>query len=352
MNERQSRFQRNLGGLASGAATSSPNPPSDPSTPSRPVQPPASTAAGKATAVSSRPATAIGDLVSQGAPAMTEREIHVSVDPAKCRPWKYHDRKESNLTLVKLQSLIDSIRTEKQKRPALARRLTGDPQYEYELIYGVRRQRACGHLKIHLKIVVKELTDQQAAVEMEIENREREDITAMERAMSWARQLKDKLFPTQEKLAEAMGLSQPRISQAVSAASILEIEAIARLFREPADIPVKRAVALSIQLQNEKRREAIVKAANHLYERKRHLILKCGSILAQLSQAPERSTQDAEDGPRFSVVEKEVNFGTDRRMKVKRNARGKVTFTFPQGFQKDEADKALTAVKQGIEALD
>ena len=356
------RFASNLAGLASRSATPAnpstafaPAPPdlSEPpaATQSQAVTAPPSTALRVPTSPPPRPISAVGDLVSHGAQTMTEREIIQSVDPKRCRPWKYHDRKESNCTPAKLQSLVESIRTEKQKRPALARKLVGDPNFDYELIYGVRRQRACMLLKIHLKIVVKDLSNAQASVEMHIENKEREDVSPMERAITWALQLRDKVFATQEMLAQALNVSQSLVSQAVSAAGILEIQAIGRLFPVPENVPVLPAFKLSKQLKNEKCEAAIVKAANHLYERERHLALKPGAILAQLRLAPERSTQYSGESPLPSIVDKEVNVGANGRMKIKRNAGGKVTLVLPQGIQKEETDNLLSAVKQAIDLL-
>jgi ParB-like chromosome segregation protein Spo0J len=67
--------------------------------------------------------------------------------------------------------------------------LAGDAQFDYELIYGMRRRFACEYLNSKLKLRVIEADDTRAAVLMHIENADRQDITAMERALSFQAQL-------------------------------------------------------------------------------------------------------------------------------------------------------------------
>lgn len=300
------------------------------------------------------PSSAMGELLTRGAPPRVEREIITSVDPRRCKPWKYHDRRPGYFTVESCKGMIDSIRREKQKMPALARKIEGDPDYDYELIYGMRRRFACEHLNIFLRIVVRDIDDRQAALEMDIENREREDVTAMERAMSYSRQVKDGLFATQDALASAVGLTQGRISQWFKAVEILEEAAISRLFPDPSQIPVKRALALASQLENERTKIVLLKAATNMHTRGRHLRKKPSTIIAELLKAPERSHQsDSETDERttFGVVDREVNVGASARMRVKRNAQGKISLVFQTGFVGEEMETVLAAVKQGLELL-
>jgi ParB family chromosome partitioning protein len=247
--------------------------------------------------------------------------------------------------------MIDSIRREKQKMPALARKLVGDPNWDFEVIYGMRRRFACEYLNVPLRIVVREISDTLAAVEMDIENRLREDISAMERAMSYARQLKDGLFPTQGDLAKALGLTQGRISQWVKAAQIMEEPAIEKLFPDVSMVPVKAAQALAAQLEDKQARALIIKAATNLHARDGHLKIRANAIIARLIKAPERSSESEEGGTTFRVVDRELNVGSSGRMKLKRNGKGKVTLVFPDGVNKENTDVILAAVKEGIELL-
>lgn len=123
-----------------------------------------------------------------------ERENIFAVDPKRVRPWKYHNRTESWYTRERCQDLIDSIAKDGQQEPALARRLKGEAAYDYELIYGMRRRYACELLGKKLKLRVIEADDARAAVLMHIENADRQDITPMERALSFQSRSRPRYF--------------------------------------------------------------------------------------------------------------------------------------------------------------
>src|SRR5882724_3977249 len=72
-----------------------------------------------------------------------ERENILSIDPKRVRAWRYHNRGDTWYTRERCQDLIDSIARDEQQVPAVARKLTGDPNFDYELIYGMRRRYAC-----------------------------------------------------------------------------------------------------------------------------------------------------------------------------------------------------------------
>src|SRR5262249_8187647 len=159
-----------------------------------------------------------------------------------------------------------SLAKEPQRTPALARRVTDSgSDYEYELVYGMRRRFACEFLNKPLKIEVTTADDQRCAVLMHIENADRRDITPMERAQSCARQTREGLFRTQEEMEEAKNLSKGMMTQLLKAAELLENEVIAQLFPDPTLVPVTVAYKLSAQMTaSSADRERILSAAKHL----------------------------------------------------------------------------------------
>src|SRR5271169_3912816 len=69
---------------------------------------------------------------------MAERTNVFSVDPRRCRPWKFHNRTTGSwYTKEGCQDLIDSMPRDGQMEPALGRRLANDPDFDFELIYGL-----------------------------------------------------------------------------------------------------------------------------------------------------------------------------------------------------------------------
>ena len=92
----------------------------------------------------SRAVLPTAELALQGrtSPGLT-RETILSVDPKRCRAWRYHNRTSAWYTRERCEDLIQSIPKDGQQEPALARKLSADPEHDYELIYGMRRRYAC-----------------------------------------------------------------------------------------------------------------------------------------------------------------------------------------------------------------
>src|SRR5450631_628848 len=81
---------------------------------------------------------------------------------------------------------------------------------------------------IKLKVRLTDVDDAKVAVFMHIENAERRDITAMERALSFQQQLEAKIFPTQDAMADAFGLGSPQVTKMLKAAQLFKHAPIAR----------------------------------------------------------------------------------------------------------------------------
>ncbi|WP_341713969.1 ParB N-terminal domain-containing protein, partial [Erythrobacter sp.] len=62
------------------------------------------------------------------------------LDPTRVRPWAGNARSYEHLNEENCRELIDSLIAEGgQKVPAVVRRISGDPDHEYEVIAGTRR---------------------------------------------------------------------------------------------------------------------------------------------------------------------------------------------------------------------
>ncbi len=104
----------------------------------------------------------------------------------------------------------------------------------------------------------------QAAVLMHIENADRQDITAMERAMSFQVQLEAKLFATQDALSEAMNLSKGQVAKMLKAAQLLRHPGIGNLFADKSAVPVKQCYELAALMDRPNAKEVILQAARNL----------------------------------------------------------------------------------------
>ncbi len=293
---------------------------------------------------SAQPTLAAAELALRGRsmPSLERENIH-SVDPRRCRPWKFHNRTDAWYTRERCQDLIDSIAKDGQLEPALARRLEGEKDYDFELIFGMRRRFACEATGQKLKVKVVEADDARAAILMHIENADRQDITPMERAMSFLTQAEAKVFPTQEAMAEALGVSKGQVAKMIKAAGLLKAPAIAALFPDRSVVPVEQAYKLAALMERPGAKDVVLKAAQNLGSRggaKR----PAAEVLRALTGSLDRSKS-------FEPVKREYNVGAAARVQVTRNAKGKVTLAFPEGFRGLERDAVVAAVDKILKDL-
>jgi ParB family chromosome partitioning protein len=291
-----------------------------------------------------RPVLAAAELALTGRVVTPlERENIFHVDPRRCRAWAHHNRTAAWYTRDRCQDLIESIAKDGQQEPAVARKLTGDPNFDYELVYGMRRRFACEFLNARLKLRVIEADDARAAVLMHIENADRQDITPMERALSFQSQLEARIFPTQDALADAIGLTKGQVSKLVKAASLMRNATLTQLFPDKSAVPVDAAYKLATLWERPGAKEVILKAAQNLLQKER-----AGRSPVDLLKALLASLDRSR---KFEPVQKQYNLGAVGRVVVTRNARGKVTLAFPQGLANVERAAVVTAVEQIMKDL-
>jgi ParB family chromosome partitioning protein len=291
-----------------------------------------------------RPRVPAAELALTGRTApMAERTNVLSVDPKRCRPWKYHNRSVSWYTKERCQDLIDSVVKDGQLEPALARKVTGESDFDFELIYGMRRRFAAEFTHSKLKIRLTEADDAKAAVLMHIENADRQDITAMERALSFQQQLEAKIFPTQEAMAEAFGLGSPQVTKLLKAAQLFKHAPIAQLFLDRSAVPVAPAYELVTLMERPGAKEVVLKAAQNLGARGEGGRTPAAT-LKYLATSLDRSRQ-------VEPIKREYNVGASTRMSVVRNPKGKVTITFPKGLRSSDREGLLAAIDKLLKDL-
>jgi len=286
-----------------------------------------------------RPVVPAAELALTGRTApMAERTNVFSVDPKRCRPWRYHNRTSAWYTKERCQDLIDSIVKDGQLEPALARKLSGDADFDYELIFGMRRRFAAEFTHSKLKVRLTDADDAKAAVLMHIENADRQDITAMERALSFQQQLEAKIFATQEAMAEAFGLGSPQVTKLLRAASLFNFTAIAKLFPDRSGVPVAPAYELAALMERPGAKDVVLKAAQNLGARGEGGRTPA-AILKALVASLDRSKQ-------LEPMRRDYNVGSASRMTFTRNAKGKVTLSFPKGLQATDRDGVVAAIEK------
>lgn len=118
---------------------------------------------------------------------------------------KYQPR--TRMEQEKLEELADSIAREGIMQPLLVRPIAGKAE-SYEIIAGERRFRAAKIAGLtSVPVLIREVSDEQAAVMALIENMQREDLNPLEEAKGIDRLIKEFSF-THEQAAESIGRSR------------------------------------------------------------------------------------------------------------------------------------------------
>jgi ParB family transcriptional regulator, chromosome partitioning protein len=189
----------------------------------------------------------------------------VTLSPFRCRMWADHDRLDEYITEQSCKSEIESIAANGQRIPVLGRPVKDDPMYDVELIYGARRLFVARHLNIPLLVQVREMTDQEAAVALDIENRKRKDVSPYERGLCYSRWLRAKYFNSQEEIARVLGISASQVSRTLKLAQLPAV--IVQAFANPLEIAEKWGLDLHRAWQDEQRQHAMIAAARSLAQK-------------------------------------------------------------------------------------
>lgn len=168
------------------------------------------------------------------------------VDPARCRPWRMHNRDLDHLTEETCRDLIDSfLSAKKQRIPAIVRRLKDEPDYEYEIIAGVRRWWTVRWLRDHhhpeydYLVTIQNVTDEEAFRVSDVENRSRKDISDWERAKEYTVALAEFYDGSQSQMAAHLHLSRSWLSRLLDVARLPE--ELVTAFSDTHDITVRVA---------------------------------------------------------------------------------------------------------------
>jgi len=120
---------------------------------------------------------------------------------------KYQPRK--NFDQEKLQELANSIVNNGLVQPIIVNVISNG---KYQIIAGERRYRACKMIGLkEIPVIIKNLSDQEILEIALIENIQREELTAIEEAESYAKLMNDFGY-TQARLADALGKSRSHVA--------------------------------------------------------------------------------------------------------------------------------------------
>lgn len=185
----------------------------------------------------------------------------VKIDPARVRESRWKNRHERAYATQQFAELKAEISGAGGNVVAVKVRPLGkgaDGQDDYEIVYGRRRLRACQELGLQVTAVIEQMDDRRHFVEMERENRNREDLSPWEQGVSYKDALDRGLFPSQRQMSQELGVSIGRLSMAIALASLPE--EVVNAFPSPLEIQYRWAQVLAEALEKDTARVMTVAA--------------------------------------------------------------------------------------------
>lgn len=146
-------------------------------------------------------------------------DLLVELTPDTCKPWSFSDRLD--LEMGNIDELANSIQQAGQQEPILVRPIqyskpSNDTDPKYEIIFGNRRWRACKQIGRNVLAIVKNISDQEAALSQKEENENREDISDYSRAINYKRLIDSGVFPNENQLAMKLNIPRNRLNDLMS----------------------------------------------------------------------------------------------------------------------------------------
>ena len=182
-------------------------------------------------------------LEAFGEAARLVKRPTIRLKPSECSIWPGNARDYDLLTEDRVRSLIDSIQSENGNRvPAVVRRTPNAP-LPYELITGTRRHWAIAWLNanhypdIDLVAIIEDIDDEAAFRLADIENREREDISDLERGQNYKAAVDAYYGGVQSRMAERVKLSKTMLARYVGLTDLPDI--VISAFASPMDLQVR-----------------------------------------------------------------------------------------------------------------
>ncbi len=215
------------------------------------------------------------------------------VDPAACVMWSGHNRAYDLLTEQNCRDLIDGMLSQgKQEFPAVVRRLrpAQDGQGpEFEVICGARRHFAVSWLRANnypqFRYLVEErtITDEEAFRLADIENRDREDISDLERARDYAKAVEAYYQGKQNLMAERLQVSAGWLSRYLQLAKL--DDRIVSAFASLRDVKELHARQLKPLMASEEGRADVLAEADILRAEQAQADIPAAKVLSRLKSA-------------------------------------------------------------------
>ncbi|RCW66274.1 ParB/RepB/Spo0J family partition protein [Pseudorhodoferax soli] len=256
-----------------------------------------------------------------------------ALDPRRIKPSRYANRHEdafADKEFIELRNEISAAGTNVQ--PICVRPVSPDSGagFDFEIVFGHRRHRACLDLGLLVQALIVELTDVKLFEAMERENRGRKNLSAWEQGMMYRQALDLGLYPSQRKMSEALGVDLALISKGVALARLPE--AVVAAFGSPLNVQFRWAQPLSEALQRDP--DGLVARAKEIAASNEPMLGKAVLDKLLMMEKPLNGSTP--------IVERRVG-KAGRGALLRRSADGQVVLTFDPGVLTAKREAAMIA---------
>lgn len=205
------------------------------------------------------------------------------LDTASIVPSRWANRHPDAYNSAEFSRLKEDIALAGANVQAIAVRPVPEFPGKYEIVFGHRRHRACSELGIPVlaTIVSAVISDLEIFTAMDRENRERADLCAYEQGTMYRRALDEDLYPSNRRLAEALGVSHTWVANVLQVADLPP--QVLACFSSPLDVQHRHSKAIVAALAND--RKGVLRRAEKL--RQQSLSLAPVAVVKALTGVPD-----------------------------------------------------------------
>lgn len=200
------------------------------------------------------------------------------LDPAFIVPSRWANRHPDSFNTAEFARLKQDIELVGGNVQAISVRLLADQPGQYEIVFGHRRHRACSELGIAVLATIdtSAVSDHDLFSAMDRENRERADLSPYEQGTMYRRALDEKLYPSNRRLAEALGVSHTWVANVLLVADLPA--PVIECFQSPLEIQHRHAKAIAAAVEGD--RKGVLRRAEKL--RTQRKALSASALVATL----------------------------------------------------------------------
>ena len=184
------------------------------------------------------------------------------LDPQTIVPSRWANRHPDAFRTAEFARLKQDIELAGGNVQPISVRPLIDQPGRYEIVFGHRRHRACAELGLAVLATIdtSAVSDHDLFSAMDRENRERADLSPYEQGAMYRRALDEKLYLSNRRLAEALGVSHTWVANVLQVADLPA--PVVECFRSPLDIQHRHAKRIAAALETD--RKGVLRRADKL----------------------------------------------------------------------------------------